>query len=363
MKIITIIGARPQFVKAAMVSQAIPEHNRKHPDRSIRELILHTGQHYDENMSNIFFREMNIPEPSWMLSCGTGSHGEMTGRMMIEIEKILLEENPDYVLVYGDTNSTLAGALTAGKLHIPVVHIEAGLRSFNRSMPEEINRVLTDHISTLLCCPTYTAIRNLNREGIHEGVHHVGDVMYDAALLFGRLADTSSDILNRLNLNRKSFYLCTVHRAENTDNPERLFQITEALKEAGQTDFPVVLPLHPRTKQYLKKYNYLEELQKHPGMLLTSPLSFLDMVMLEKHADTILTDSGGVQKEAYFQHTPCVTLREETEWIETVDAGWNQIAGYKTTNILQCLANRPETRTEILEYGSGNAAGTIISLL
>ncbi len=363
MKIITIVGARPQFIKAAMVSKAIQEHNRMHPDKSIEELLLHTGQHYDTNMSQIFFQEMGIPQPTWALQCGNGTHGEMTGQMLAAIEKILIESQPDYVLVYGDTNSTLAGALAASKLHIPIVHVEAGLRSFNRLMPEEINRVLTDHLSTLLCCPTFGAIQHLANEGIHKGVHHVGDVMYDAALLFGRLADASSFILDTYKLKSKSFYLCTVHRAENTDNETRLQQIMAALQEIGTSSFPVVLPLHPRTQSYLKSYGLLPSLEKHPGILLTPPLSFLDMVMLEKHAATILTDSGGVQKEAYFHHTPCITLREETEWTETVDAGWNQIAGYKTEEILRCLSNPPEVQEEILDYGSGNSAETIIQLL
>lgn len=363
MKIVTIVGARPQFIKAAMVSRAIQEYNHLHPDRFIEELILHTGQHYDENMSRIFFEQMKIPQPTWILQCGNGSHGEMTGRMLIEIERILQETEADYVLVYGDTNSTLAGALAAVKLHIPVIHVEAGLRSFNRNMPEEINRILTDHASSILCCPTFTAIRNLENEGIHKGVHHVGDVMFDAAVIFGQLADASSDILEHLKLTSKSFFLATVHRAENTDNKERLTGIMDALKEAGQTDCPVILPLHPRTHKYLEKYKLLSSLENHPGIIFTPPLSFLDMVMLEKHAYMILTDSGGVQKEAYFHHTPCITLRDETEWVETVEAGWNQIAGTRKENILKCITSFPDSREEILDYGSGNAAETIINLL
>lgn len=361
MKIVTIVGARPQFVKAAMVSRAILKHNQQ-SDRQIEESLLHTGQHYDENMSDIFFKEMGIPQPAWQLHCGNGTHGEMTGRMLIDIEKILLETGPDYVLVYGDTNSTLAGALAASKLHIPVIHIEAGLRSFNRVMPEEINRVLTDQISTLLCCPTLAALTHLANEGIRKGVYHVGDVMYDAALLFGKLADQSSHILKQLNLKSKSFRLCTVHRAENTDSRERLHEIIKALTEIATEACPVVLPLHPRTRLYLDKYGLTPTLQKQKGIRLTAPLSFLDMVMLEKQAQTIFTDSGGVQKEAYFHHTPCITLREETEWVETVDAGWNQIAGYKAEDIIRCLENSGE-RKEINEYGNGKAAEAIVSLL
>lgn len=362
MKIVTIVGARPQFIKAAMVSRAILRHNGdgKSP---IEEYLLHTGQHYDANMSAVFFEQLNIPRPTWQLECGNGTHGEMTGQMLIAIEKILQQSAPDYVIVYGDTNSTLAGALAASKLHIPIVHIEAGLRSFNRQMPEEINRVLTDHLSALLCCPTYSAIRHLKEEGIHTGVHHVGDVMYDAALLFGQMADASSPIMQQLGLYTQSFHLCTVHRAENTDRKERLGSIMDALKQIGTPECPVVIPLHPRTRQYLEKYGWLSSLQNDSGVILTSPLSFLDMVMLEKQAATILSDSGGVQKEAYFHHTPCITLREETEWIETVKSGWNQIAGYKTENILYCINNLPADKEEIEEYGNGDAAGEIIRLL
>ena len=364
MKIVTIVGARPQFVKAAMISRAILAHNKQQADPANRidELLLHTGQHYDENMSRIFFKEMEIPAPTWQLQCGQGRHGEMTGRMLAEIEDILVASHPDYVLVYGDTNSTLAGALAASKLHIPVIHVEAGLRSFNRRMPEEINRILTDHIATLLCCPTFAAIEHLKNEGIREGVYHVGDVMYDAALVFGALADRSSSILRDSELEKEGYRLCTVHRAENTDSEERIQQIVAALLEMACPACPIVLPLHPRTHLYLEKYNLLEALSGHEGMILLPPLSFLDMVMLEKHARTILTDSGGVQKEAYFHQTPCITLREETEWVETVEAGWNQLAGYRTEDILACL-NRTPTRHKIDEYGTGQAAEKIIGLL
>lgn len=361
MKIITIVGARPQFVKAAMVSRAIQEYN-KNNDTPIEELLLHTGQHYDANMSDIFFNSMGISKPAWQLQCGNGTHGEMTGRMLIEIEKILLATLPDYVLVYGDTNSTLAGALAASKLHIPVVHVEAGLRSFNKQMPEEINRILTDHVAMLLCCPTFAAVKHLANEGIRQGVHHVGDVMYDAALIFGKLADSSSDILNRLKLTSRAFRLCTVHRAENTDNPQRIDGIVDAIKEISTLSCPTVLPLHPRTRNSLEAHGLLHSLENRKEIKIIPPISFLDMVMLEKHAATILTDSGGVQKEAYFHHTPCITLRDETEWVETVEAGWNQIVGYKKESILQCLENEPE-RKDITEYGTGNASKNIIGLL
>lgn len=361
MKLITIIGARPQFIKAAMVSRAILEHN-KHSNSPIKEQLLHTGQHYDKNMNDIFFKSMNIPKPTWQLQCGKEPHGAMTGHMLIEIEKILIEARPDYVLVYGDTNSTLAGALSAVKLHIPVIHIEAGLRSFNKQMPEEVNRILTDHVASLLCCPTFAAIKHLANEGIHKGVHHVGDVMYDAALLFGKLADASSSILQEYQLESKQFRLCTIHRAENTDNRERLEEIFKALNQISSPDFPMVLPLHPRTRNYLEKYGMIKQIEKQKKIKMIPPVGFLDMVMLEKQAATILTDSGGVQKEAYFHRTPCITLRDETEWTETINAGWNQIAGHKEEQILQCLENNP-IRKDIPEYGDGDAANKIIALL
>ncbi|WP_085536525.1 non-hydrolyzing UDP-N-acetylglucosamine 2-epimerase [Massilibacteroides vaginae] len=359
MKVITIVGARPQFIKAAMVSHAIHTHNRKN-NNQIEELLIHTGQHYDEAMSRIFFQEMCIPTPTWQLNCGNISHGAMTGRMLEEIESILLKEKPDYVLVYGDTNSTLAGALAASKLQIPVAHVEAGLRSFNSAMPEEINRILTDHIASALFCPTKSAVEQLKNEGILNGVHHVGDVMYDAALTFGKIAEQSSPILQSLKLNRKQFRLCTVHRAENTDNQERLTGIFRAIEEIATEDYPVVLPLHPRTKVCLERFGLTSQ---NPYLRIIPPVSFLDMILLEKHAFTILTDSGGVQKEAYFHQTPCITLRNETEWVETVAAGWNQIAGYEKENILNCIASIPTIREEIVDYGTGKAAERIISLL
>lgn len=362
MKVITVVGTRPQFIKAAMISRAIEQHNLRYSDSPITEQLIHTGQHYDENMNQAFFSDLTIPMPTWQLYCGNMTHGKMTGQALIEIEKILLEALPDYVLVYGDTNSTLAGALAASKLHIPIVHVEAGLRSFNKQMPEETNRILTDHISTLLCCPTQTAVRYLSDEGIRQGVFHVGDVMYDAALLVGKQAEKNSAILSKLGLISKSFLLCTIHRAENTEYADRLRQITKALKEIGSEQCPIVLPLHPGTRCLLEKYGLLASLLRHTGIRITEPLCFTDMVMLEKQAATILTDSGGIQKEAYFHRTPCITLREETEWVETVEAGWNQLAGYQTEHIIRCLNHDPVKR-EINEYGDGNAAGKIVSLL
>ncbi|MDR0794574.1 MAG: UDP-N-acetylglucosamine 2-epimerase (non-hydrolyzing) [Tannerella sp.] len=362
MKIITIVGARPQFIKAAIVSRAITNHNRNN-NKPIEELILHTGQHFDDNMNAIFFEKLEIPRPEWHFDCGRGTHAGMTARMMVEIEKVLEENHPDYVLVYGDTNSTLAGALVAAKLHIPVIHIEAGLRSFNRQMPEEINRVLTDHLSEFLFCPTNAAVQNLKQEGITKGVVHTGDVMYDAALTFGGIAEKTSSILAALQLASKQFYLCTVHRAENTDRPERLSQIMQALNEIARPECPVVLPLHPRTKKQLHTWQLFTSNETEKSFRFIEPVGYLDMIMLEKHAKTILTDSGGIQKEAYFHRTPCITLRDETEWVETITTGWNQLAGYRFENILDCLVNNVQPTGFIEEYGDGHAADKIIQIL
>ncbi|MDR3269121.1 MAG: UDP-N-acetylglucosamine 2-epimerase (non-hydrolyzing) [Tannerella sp.] len=362
MEIITIIGARPQCIKAAMVSRAIINHNRSTGNTPIEEKILHTGQHYDENMNHVFFKQLNIPQPTWQLQCGQGSHAEMTAQMLVGIEKILLEHRPAQVLVYGDTNSTLAGALAASKLHIPVIHVEAGLRSFNKQMPEEINRILTDHLSGHLFCPTFAAVQNLQNEGLREGVFHVGDVMYDAAITFGRIAGSASSVLSALQLTPKQFYLCTAHRAENTDDPEPLTQIIRALGEIAHSECPVIWPLHPRTKKSLEKFRLHTLIAGLPALRLIDPVDYLDMVMLEKQAVAIFTDSGGVQKEAYFHRTPCITLRSETEWVETVAAGWNQLAGCRTEQIIRCLNNKP-VQTDIPEYGDGNAAGKIVDIL
>jgi UDP-GlcNAc3NAcA epimerase len=361
MKIITIIGARPQLIKAAMVSRAIADYNSRH-DNQIEEQILHTGQHYDENMNRIFFQQLNIPLPAWQLHCGQGSHAEMTALMMVEIEKILRQNPPDRVIVYGDTNSTLAGALTAAKLHIPVAHVEAGLRSFNKRMPEEINRILTDHLSDHLFCPTSAALHNLLHEGLGSGTCHVGDVMYDAAIAFGQIADSTSTILSSLGLKTKAFYLCTVHRAENTDSREQLAPIIHALLKIARPERPVVMPLHPRTAKCIDKFGLRAAFAANQHVKLIDPVNYLDMMVLEKNAAVILTDSGGIQKEAYFYRRPCVTLRNETEWVETVAAGWNQLAGCQTKRILDCLQNTPE-RTNIREYGGGHAATRIVETL
>jgi UDP-GlcNAc3NAcA epimerase len=360
MKIVTVVGARPQFVKAATVSAEIVR--RAKAGDPIEEVLVHTGQHYDQNMSQVFFDQLAVPRPKYNLAVGSGSHGAMTGKMLAAVEQILLDEKPDWLLVYGDTNSTLAGALAAAKLHVPVCHVEAGLRSFDKRMPEEVNRILTDHVSRLLLCPTQTAITNLSNEGVRQGVHHVGDVMYDAALIFGQVASQSSDVLVRHGLTAKSFCLATVHRAENTDDAQRLTGIVEALSALASSARPLLLPLHPRTRSTLQKSGLEPLLAKNPALRVVEPVSFLDMIVLEQQATLILTDSGGVQKEAYFHGVPCVTLRDETEWVETIEAGWNQLAGADRARIEQAAAAARPGRS-IDEYGDGKAASKVVDLL
>jgi UDP-GlcNAc3NAcA epimerase len=360
MKIVTVVGARPQFVKAATVSAAIVQHNKG--GAIIEEVLVHTGQHYDQNMSQVFFDQLEVPRPKYNLAVGSGSHGSMTGRMLSAVEQILVDEKPDWLLIYGDTNSTLAGALAAAKLHIPVCHVEAGLRSFDKRMPEEINRILTDHVSELLLCPTHTAIANLKNEGVTRGVHHVGDVMFDAALIFAKVAGPSADVLARYAVASKSFLLATVHRAENTDDPTRLEGIMNALANLATEACPLLLPLHPRTRATLKSRGLEPLLERNPAFKTLEPVPFLDMIVLEQHAKLILTDSGGVQKEAYFHRVPCVTLRDETEWVETIEAGWNQLAGADQRRIEQAAAVAKAGRV-IDEYGDGNAAGKVVELL
>ena len=362
MRVVTVVGARPQFVKAATISRAIARWNQDHADSPIEESIVHTGQHYDENMSRVFFDELQIPPPEVNLEIGSASHGRQTGRMLESLERVMVEGQPDLVLIYGDTNSTLAGALAAVKLHIPVAHVEAGLRSFNRRMPEEINRVVADHVSALLLCPSDLAVENLRSEGLTEGVHQVGDVMYDSVLYNRELSRGKSDVLKRLNLQPKGFYLATIHRAENTDDPARLGSILAALR---QIDRPIVLPLHPRTKNTLGSH-LAEEMGK---VIVTDPVPYLDMLTLEDNASLILTDSGGVQKEAYFFGVPCVTLRDETEWVELVETGWNQVVGADPKMISDAIgafearnAQLPPGRSKTL-YGDGHAAQSIVELL
>ena len=370
MRLLTIVGARPQFIKAAMVSRAIAAHNTRimggksaHTSlpSPIAEVLLHTGQHYDPNMSDIFFNQMGIPEPVVNLDINGGSHGEMTGRMLSAIEREILAHKPERVLVYGDTNSTLAGALAAAKLHVPVAHVEAGLRSFNRSMPEEINRVLTDCVSSLLFCPTHVAVENLAREGITKGVHHVGDVMYDAAIVFGDIAVATSSALTDLGLDAGEYLLVTVHRAENTDDPARMEEILDALQKLSETR-TVVFPVHPRTRQKMTALGLFNQTSQNRSLRLIPPVSFLDMVQLEKNAKVILTDSGGIQKEAYFHGVPCVTLREETEWVETIDAGWNTLAGKNADRIIEAALSAKPGK-DIDQYGNGHASEKVVALL
>lgn len=357
MKVLTVVGARPQFIKAAVVSRAL----RGAPGTV--EVLAHTGQHYDERMSQVFFDELDIPAPDYNLGIGSGPHGAQTGRMLEELERVMLAERPDWVLVYGDTNSTLAGALAAAKLHLPVAHVEAGLRSFNRSMPEEINRVLADHLAGLLFAPTDAAVRNLAREGIEgERVLKTGDVMYDAALYYAAKAERSSDVLARLGLAPGAYILATIHRAENTDDPARLERIVRALAELA-ADETVVLPLHPRTRGAVERLGLLAQLEKSAGIV--EPLGYLDMTMMEKHARAIVTDSGGVQKEAYFHRVPCVTLRDETEWVELVETGWNRLCpplpGADIAAAVRAAAGSQGSAQEL--YGSGSAADEIAAAL
>lgn len=345
-KIVTVVGARPQFVKAAVLSRKIAEKY----STEFSELIVHTGQHYDKNMSDVFFEEMKIPRPYLNLEVGSGSHGAMTGRMLEKIEQVLLDEKPDFLLTYGDTNSTIAGALAASKLHIPVVHVEAGLRSFNMQMPEEQNRILTDHISTLLFCPTDTAVNNLKNEGVVTGVHRTGDIMLDASLYYRQyLSEPDIEI-------PENFILTTLHRAENTDDPDRLKSIVQALSESGRN---IILPLHPRTIKMLEKFN----LEFGSNVMVTEPVSFFEMLYLENNCNMIVTDSGGVQKEAYFFKKPCITMRDQTEWVETVEAGWNKIVGADKVKILKAIENASKRNTYPDLYGSGQSAQQMLDIL
>ncbi|HEV8594794.1 MAG TPA: UDP-N-acetylglucosamine 2-epimerase (non-hydrolyzing) [Thermoplasmata archaeon] len=349
MKVASIVGARPQFIKAAPVSAVLRRHHT--------EVLIHTGQHYDDEMSAAFFRSLRIPEPEHHLGIGSGPHGEQTGRMLVEIERVLLADPPDTVLVYGDTNSTLAAALAAAKLHLPLAHVEAGLRSHNRTMPEEINRVVADHLSSLLFCPTQNAVEELAVEGIRAGVHLVGDVMYDVALATAQEA-RQRDVLARLGLRKKEYLLCTVHRPSNTDDARNLASILEALAKCGRR---VVFPVHPRTKKRIEEH----KLGKNVGenVLVTEPLDYLDFQALLMESAKVLTDSGGVQKEAYFFGVPCITLRDETEWIETVEDGWNVLVGADTAEILRAVAEFNPSGTQNKSFGDGRAAEKIVEIL
>ena len=413
LRIASIVGARPQFIKLAPIVRAIDAFTN-HQSPITNHRIIHTGQHYDYLMSKVFFDELGIPEPDYNLEVGSGTHGWQTAEMIKRIEKVLLKEKPHIVLVYGDTNSTLAGALASSKIKYSitqsrnqrcrplVAHIEAGLRSYNKNMPEEINRVLTDHCSDILFCPTKTAISNLQKEGftnifnegklideafinnylpIYQFTHspvvlNVGDIMYDALLISLKIAEKKSNILSALSLELRKYYLCTIHRAENTDNPERLKTIIEALIEISKEKM-VIFPIHPRTRKIIEM-NYSSLVTNHSSLVVINPVSYFDMLLLEKHAAKILTDSGGVQKEAYILGVPCITLREETEWTETVEAGWNMLVGADKEKIMNAeklatqnlamgcnppfpIHNSPFATRNL--YGDGQASTKIIEVL
>lgn len=350
-KILTVVGARPQFIKAATVSRALAARN------NVREVLVHTGQHYDLNMSSVFFDEMGIPEPRYNLGIGGGTHGAMTGQQLEQIENVLLEEAPEIVLVYGDTNSTLAGALAATKLHITVAHVEAGLRSYNRRMPEEINRVLTDHVADILFAPTEASRQNLLKEGVPDSrISVVGDVMFDAAMFYRDRARQPHWFAS-MGLQNSNFVLCTVHRAENTDDPERLAGILRGLEDSG---LPIVFPMHPRTRTKISQF----ELDVGENVRVVDPVGYLEMAWIEANCSVIATDSGGVQKEAFFHAKPCVTLRDETEWIELVAMGANVLVGTDRQRISDALAGglgRTVSREQV--YGDGCAAERVAEAL
>ncbi len=377
MKIVTLIGARPQIIKAAALSRAI----KNNFSGKIQEVIIHTGQHYDANMSQVFIDELGIPEPDYNLNIGSGSHGVQTAGMITGTEEILLREEPDYLILYGDTNSTLAGAIAASKIHVPIAHIEAGLRSFNKDMPEEINRIMADHASTLLFSPTKTGLQNLINEGFdkdnkspftadHPGIFHCGDVMYDNSLYFRKIAEEKSNILKTQRLRDKPFFLATVHRDNNTDQPGRLNAIFEAFLEISrESQTPLVLPLHPRTAKLLDKNlnsTLYQQLQQEENIRLIPPVSFLDMIMLESRCEMVFTDSGGVQKEAYFFEKPVLILRSETEWKEIVEQGCGIVVNAdknKIMNAFDHFSQAGEKLTFPPLFGDGKAAEFIAGIL
>lgn len=398
MRIITVVGARPQFIKAASVSRALDEYNANSPDLKIKELVVHSGQHFDQNMSSVFFEELKIPKPHINLNIGSGSHGVQTGRMLEKLDGILANETPDVVLVYGDTNTTLAGALAASKRHIPILHVEAGLRSFNKKMPEEQNRVLTDHLSTILFCPTMTAVKNLEKEGFDINNRKIGggkqppssdtpavvlcgDVMLDCVLYYASLSDEKRGLLHRLGLCGTGpcvspYALVTIHRPENTDNHDRLHAILSALSKIASS-FRVILPLHPRTRKIIENSSELSMLCS--SLTLIDPVSYLEMIQLQKHSSLICTDSGGVQKEAYFLEKPCITMRDQTEWVETVASGWNAVTAADREKILNAFEtvqewkagdqlNPPFSRRtanpiDRTAFGNGDAASRIVDTI
>jgi UDP-GlcNAc3NAcA epimerase len=379
-KILTIIGARPQIIKAAAISRAINQHFKD----DFSEVIVHTGQHYDENMSAIFFEQLGIPQPSYNLSVGSGTHGVQTANMLQGIEAVLVKEKPNYLLIYGDTNSTLAGALAAVKLQVPVIHIEAGLRSFNKSMPEEINRILADHVSTYLFPPTSTGVENLQREGFEiqrlkkyskdqPGIFNFGDIMYDNAIHFAEIADQTIDLEQLYSLETGQFILCTIHRNQNTDKPEKLTSIIEALVEISDSQ-KIFIPLHPRTLKAIQQNLpalLFEKFKSNENILLNPPIGFLEMIALEKNAQLVMTDSGGVQKEAFFFGKPCIILREETEWTEIVDNGMAILTGRSKTKIIKAFNHFCQNFTlpaNVIKqvktiYGDGNSAYKMLNII
>lgn len=349
MKVVTVVGARPQFVKAAVLS-------REFRDQGIEEVLVHTGQHYDSALSGIFFQELALPSPGHHLGVGSGSHGSQTGEMLKRLEPVLEDEAPDWVVVFGDANSTVAGALASAKLGLPLAHVEAGLRSFNRSMPEEVNRVVTDHCADLLLCPTKTAVEHLEREGLAERARLTGDIMYDSLLQRLPLADKQSGIIERLGLSPRKYVLATVHRAANTDDPKALARIVDAL---ALLDEPVVFPMHPRTRLALASSDF----EVGTNMRVIEPVGYLEMLALERAARMVLTDSGGVQKEAYLLGVPCTTFREETEWPETLETGWNVLVGSDTSRIVEAAKRTRPSADPPKVFGDGHAAGRIVGCL
>ena len=352
MKIVSIVGARPQFIKAVLVSRELRKGHK--------EVLVHTGQHYDIELSKIFFDELGIPKPNYNLEVGSDTHAGQTGKMMISIEDTLVAEKPDLVLVYGDTNSTLAGALAAVKLHIPVAHVEAGPRLFDKSIPEEINRVLTDHVSSFLFAPTQTTVDNLRREGISNGVYLTGDVMLDSFLQFSEIANRSSRVLHELGLGKGEYLLATVHRARNTEVEENLKNIVTAF--CG-IDEKIVFPVHPRTVKYLRQYRLYSQLKNASNMILVSPVGYLDSIVLTQNAKKVLTDSGGLQKEAYFSRVPCITLYEATGWPETVEDGWNTLVTSSTEKIIEAIRHFEPRGKQRKVFGDGKAAERIVDII
>jgi UDP-GlcNAc3NAcA epimerase len=369
MRFVSIVGARPQFIKVAPLSRIIASHNQSSKEK-IDDIIVHTGQHYDSGMSDIFFDELEIPHPTFNLEIGSGPHGQQTGRMLEKVEAVLKQTQPDHVIVYGDTNSTIGGALAAVKLHIPCIHVEAGLRSFNRNMPEEINRIATDHIADLLLAPTKTAVKNLKHEGLGEITINTGDIMHDAVLFNRGLAKNKSDILNNMSLQPGEYVLVTVHRAENTDDPQRLDNILKILNSIAEQGMILVFPIHPRTRKLIKQ-NHNDWLA-HDNIRMIDPIGSLDMMALLDNAAMALTDSGGLQKEAFFLGCPCITLRDETEWVETVECGGNRVTGPNPEKAADAFAywqkKYPNGNADFIDeakkaFGAGDAAEKILAAI